>query len=306
MMLSLRTSLMSRLLGGALLTLPLVACETEPPAESPTPEASPTPIPATPTAVPNLAGEYKTTSFLIAPPGTGFDLDGNGTLDNNLPSVFDTLNTQLYSSIYDAILEANGGNTTQAQALTDQIWTALEEAGLVLDVDTLNTNLTAAINSDALIYLETLTGPPDEAVLTWFNGLKNGAGAYVTDISVGTQTGSVDLDAGKGTFGPGSFTYVLGGSLSLEVTGTLASCDYTITGNSTALTAGLLGGAILQSEVEALLRNAIPDSNQIPEDEIVTAALEAITPFMDLTINGEAAFSVAFNFSTASIDIGDK
>lgn len=303
---SLRSFPLSRLLGGALLTLPLVACEAEPPEESPTPEVSPTPVPATPTAIPTLAGEYKTTSFLIAPPGTGFDLDGNGTLDNNLPSVFDTLNTQLYASIYDAILEANGGNVTQAQTLTDQIWNALEEAGLVLDVDTLNTNLTAAINSDALIYLETLTGTPDEAVLTWYNGLKNGAGAYVTDLSVGTQSGAVDFAAGKAEFGPGSFTYVLGGSLSLDVTGTLATCDYTITGSTTALTAGLLGGAILQSEVEALLRNAIPDSNQIPEDEIVLAALEAIAPFMDLTINGEAAFSVAFSFSTASVDIGDK
>lgn len=271
--------------------------------DSPSPTA--TAIPATPTPVPALEGEYKTTAFAIAPSGVGFDLDNNGTLDNNLPVVFETLNTQLYAGIYDAIFTANGGNASQAQVLTNQIWASLESAGLVLDVDDLNANLSTAINSEALIYLETLTGSPSNATLDWYNGLKNGSGQYLTDNSVGSQTGAVNLATGKGSVGPGSFTYQVGGTLSLEVSNTLATFDYSLTGSTTSLAGGLLGGAVLITEIETLLRDAIPNNDQINEDELVAAALEAIAPLMDLTINGTQAFSVAFTFSASGVDIGN-
>lgn len=282
----------------------LSSCTEEVP-DDPTPSPTPTAIPETPTPVPALDGEYKTTAFAIGQTGVGFDLDANGTIDNNLPVVFDTLNTQLQTAIYDAVFEANGGNAEQAQAVTDTIWAQLEAAGLVLDVDTLNSNLAAALSSDTIIYLETLTGTPTDATLDWYNGLKNGSGEYITDISVGSQSGSVDLSAGKGEVGPGSFTYQIGGALTLDVSSTLATFDYTFTGETSALSNGLLGGAILLSEIESLLRDAIPNNEQIPEDEIVANALTAIAPLMDLTLNGEAAFSVAFTFSTMAIDIGN-
>lgn len=286
------------------LTAGLLACTDDSQVEdSPSPTA--TAIPATPTVAPTLEGEYKTTAFSIAPSGVGFDLDSNGTIDNNLPVVFDTLNTQLYSGIYDAILQANGGNATAAQALTDQIWSSLEEAGLILDVDALNANLTTAINSETLIYLETLTGTPANATLDWYNGLKNGSGQYLTDNSVGSQTGTVDLASGKGDVGPGTFTYQLGGSLTLEVSNTVASFDYSLTGSATSLANGLLGGAVLSTEIESLLRDAIPNNENIDEDALVAQALTAIAPYMDLTINGTAAFSVAFSYAATGVDIGN-
>ena len=270
---------------------------------SPTPAPTATPEPTPPTT---LEGQYRTTSFAIAPNGVGFDLDGSEVggdpePDNNLPVVFDTLYVELEATIYEVLLAATE-DAERAATLTATIMTGLENAGLILNVDDLNASIDAAIKSGALIYLESLTGTPDDATLTWFDGVKNQSGGYFTNYEVGAQAGAVDLASGDGSVGPGTFRYEFSQTLALNVSNTLATFDYTHPAEGAApagLTNGLLGGVILLSEIENLIRTIIPAAvSEEDENTIVSAVTELVLPFMDVTIGGNPAFSVAFSFAT--------
>jgi hypothetical protein len=286
----------------------LAGCSGE---ENVTPEESPTPAPTptpSPTPDPNLEAQYLTTAFAIAPETVGFDLDGeqaNGdaAVDNNLPVVLNTINSKISETVITACQTTfpDPEDAAKEEACETAATTALTT--VLLSVDDLNTQIATLIDNGSLVYLEGLDGTIDDVTLSWYDGDKNAAGAFVANYSLGSQSGSID--GTDGLVGPGMFTYYLTDSLKLNVIQTYATFAYTANvegGTVGSLGDGVLGGAVLESDIEQLLRDLIPSQTpdqQTTEDEIVAAVLEAIDPYMDLTIGtDQKAFSAAFTFES--------
>ncbi len=276
--------------------------DSEPPPNNVDPETNESPTPT-----PDLAGEYRTKAFAIAGSTEGFDLDDDADIDNNLPAVLDTLNSELYNAIYNAcaLIEPNA-----PQQCADQVWGVLTTNGLVLDVNALNQAIALGISEGDLNYLEYLSGTPSDATLAWYEGYLTAANEYVTDYTLGSQSGVVEIESGQSLVGPGTFTYELNEGMYLSVVQTFSEFVYVpnVEGETAgSLDAGLLGGAVVQSEIEQFLRDLIPGVLDDEEEQIIAEVISALNALQlfDLTVLGEPAFSVAFTFAATPVQISN-
>lgn len=279
----------------------------------------------TPTPVPPADDYFRLTAMTVGDSSTGVDLDGDGSVDNNIENALEEIQASLLVVIEDALATAGvpfGDECSQGtpcgDVIMDQVANILEAT---LSVDALSDAINTPISNGTVNYLLEFK---EEAVwnLYWYLGEFLDTGIAPSDL-LGVQAGPTDLLAtGAGTFGPGdlslTFTFTVTNptnpseSNEIVIPFTLYGGLSEVSGyNQDNLSNFVAGGAVSMNDllaiVEATLDNVnevLPPDQQLPVDEILTTMETALVPYADVDLDSNGAndaFSIGLEAEGKSI-----
>lgn len=294
-----------------------VACSGSAPEETPTPTPTPTPVPP-------VDEWYRLTILVVGDSEAGVDLDGDGTVDNQIETVLDAAADEIVQTLSASELcnpPVRMSPTVEAPcaALFDAI-------DAVLSLETLHPAISTPIQSGDVNYLMHLTAPAPvgEATLSWNTGTFQSS-HFTSTGTLATQEGEVQAD-GTGTFGPDDLPLTL--TLTSGVTGedvftyTLTIQDATVELRylHTPAVDGVMGGSISAAELDALLAAMLepiaalicqldPESCTTPDEEgPFDSVSEVLEPYLDIDTDGdgvEDSVSIGFLLNAGLVTVNE-
>ncbi len=288
---------------------------------------------ATPTAtpVPPMDDYFRITDMVLLDSDSGVDLDGDGTIDNNIDAALDGISTSLSTSIEQALLDNGIPEECPPDEPTcvsvDSIMSVVNSLlDSVFSTESLSDALSQPIEDGDVHYILEFAESGANVELEWFKGEFDNVGYRTTD-SLGVQDGALD-SAGDGTFGPGDltltfqFTYTdatTGEENTIDIFLTLNDAITEIDGyNSEVLNDIIFGGAIsieelldLVEEVLNRLQSAIDDIPgqgdpiTLDIDKILSALDESLSVYADIDLDGDGVnegFSIGIEGSAQHIE----
>lgn len=284
---------------------------------------------ATATPEPAMDDYFRVTSMEIGDSNTGVDLDGDGTVDNNIEETLIQVSAALSIAIETALIDAGVEECqtppTQEVCIDTVMDVVNQVLATVFDVDQLSDAVNQPISEGQINYLTEFKETGANVDLVWWTGAFVDVG-WDTVSTLGTQSGSLDT-SGYGEFGPGDLTLRFyfeiqdpqtGETEVKEIPITLYDGITIVSGyNQQSISDMLVGGAISLEDLLGLveqvlisvndaLTNLPTDVDPLPVDEIVDTLAEAIAPFADINLDSDEeyeGFSIGLEASASHIEL---
>ena len=172
----------------------------------------------TPTPVPPMNDYHRVTSLTLGDSSTGVDVDGDGTVDNNIEVALETITVTALAAVETALVEVGipFGDDCEPQTppcgdtIMIQVTTLFEQA---FSVETLSEALSAPVESGDVNYIMQFQEAGAGVNLNWYLGEFVDIEIVPTTV-LGKQPGSLDASQ-NGAFGPGALTLTFSFTLSL-------------------------------------------------------------------------------------------
>lgn len=304
-----KSSSLSQMLAYGLVTAFLMACSEEDPEiqnESPTPEP---PAQQTDNSI--------TVEVDFSDSNVGVDLDGDGTVDNDLNAVFQAAEDAIMDYATDVILGSGcdlDGDCTQEEAILAAFQAYLDQA---LNTGNLTNTINTSIELGALNIIQQLTWTPSlqaDANMVWMLDASTTPNAS-TATPLGNLQGALDAQ-GLGSVGPDSFVFPIELTITNADEQTTLNFELVLQDATTVLQehsdqnwSGPSGGAVssvdlidIVMDVLEVFAETVPPSYELDLVEIEAAILEATAPLNSLDLDGDGVSeSIGVGFYNESV-----